>query len=115
MTFKESLWFRNGPALVRAAAELKVAHILCGHTHIRMRYKASSASDVWVHCAGAACCASEHEDTSIHLYTIQVDNGAVTFRDSTFVFNPDPEVVSFEKADGGRVWTKDGPLQVTET
>ncbi len=74
--FDSRLRLIDGDEFLEAAKNCGVTRILCGHTHIRLVYKASADASVTIHCAGSAGCIGE--DTSIHLLHVGFDEGNIT-------------------------------------
>ena len=77
-SLKETLRLVNADALVRAAENLGVQRIFCGHTHCScLPYCPASAPSVRVHCSGSACCEDSDGRPSIHVVDIDVEGGTI--------------------------------------
>jgi len=76
--------------LLQAAADSKVEHIFCGHTHHAKVYTPCGFPTVLIHCAGAACQAWDAQGNTFHLRDINVHQGKVVSVDHVdFVWNDD--------------------------
>ncbi|MBF0565083.1 MAG: metallophosphoesterase [Nitrospirae bacterium] len=55
--------------LIKAATELKVKYIFCGHTHKTSSYL---AQDIQIRCNGTSACLSKDYDTTVYLHEISI-------------------------------------------
>lgn len=58
------------------AEDLRVKHILCGHTHKKSLFNATNFPNIEIHCSGTSGCIFKNHDTSIHFRTIFIDNNS---------------------------------------
>jgi len=63
--------------LVKAAQDVKVRHLLCGHSHKNKIYEICGEKGLRVHCAGSSAC-QVSDGTCIHIRKIYIENGQIS-------------------------------------